>query len=206
MRDVTPTRAAALALANEGRLMRQGYELLDETRMLLAGEMMRVLRDYEAIQRQVEATRHQAREALAAAVERHGLDVLQAYPVPAEPPTAPRFSRMLFLAVPLLRDAVIAAEAGTAPPAIDPSPEAEACRAAFAALLPGIAKAGALAADLGRLMREYRRIERRAKALENVLIPEIEETLKRVNEQLESVDREDTIRARRRTGREGATS
>ena len=36
MREVTPTRSVALELADERRLMRQGYEFLDEKRMLLA--------------------------------------------------------------------------------------------------------------------------------------------------------------------------
>jgi len=49
---------------------------------------------------------------------------------------------------------------------------------------------------LHRLAREYRRTERRAKALENVLMPEVEETIKRVDEQLDTMDREETIRAR----------
>ncbi len=47
MREVTPTRSAAIELADERKLMRQGYEFLDEKRMLLATEMLRQLRDYQ---------------------------------------------------------------------------------------------------------------------------------------------------------------
>jgi V/A-type H+/Na+-transporting ATPase subunit D len=60
-----------------------------------------------------------------------------------------------------------------------------------------------LSADLGlragnllRLTREYRRTERRARTLEKVLLPEVDEALRRVNEQLEMMDREELIRTR----------
>ena len=48
MREVTPTRSTALDLADELRLMRQGYEFLDEKRMLLATEMLRQMRQHQA--------------------------------------------------------------------------------------------------------------------------------------------------------------
>jgi V/A-type H+-transporting ATPase subunit D len=47
VREITPTRSAALELADEHRLMRQGYEFLDEKRMLLATEILRQLRAYQ---------------------------------------------------------------------------------------------------------------------------------------------------------------
>ncbi len=60
-----------------------------------------------------------------------------------------------------------------------------------------------MAADIGvrngnlqRLAREYRRTERRAQALEKVLLPEVEEAIKHVDEQLDTMEREETIRTR----------
>ena len=47
MREVTPTRSTAIELADERKLMRQGYEFLDEKRMLLATEMLRQLKLYQ---------------------------------------------------------------------------------------------------------------------------------------------------------------
>jgi V/A-type H+-transporting ATPase subunit D len=55
---------------------------------------------------------------------------------------------------------------------------------------------GARAGNLRRLAREYRRTERRAKALENVLLPEVEEAIKRIDEQLDTMDREEITRTR----------
>jgi V/A-type H+-transporting ATPase subunit D len=196
MREVTPTRSAALELADERRLMRQGHEFLDEKRMLLATEMLRQLRAYQAQSESFKGQLTSAAAALAAAVERHGLDHLQLYPVPAAPPPVPDHKRTLFLGVPLLEIAPPAEQPLEAPAAIDPSPEAKACRAAFERLLQAAAEIGARAANLRRLAREYRRTDRRAKALENVLMPEVDDALRRVDEQLDTMDREDAIHAR----------
>jgi len=52
--------------------------------------------------------------------------------------------------------------------------------------------------NLRRLVQDYIRTERRAKAIENVLMPEIESSLKLIEEQLESVDQEEIARLRQR--------
>lgn len=196
MREVTPTRSTALDLADELRLMRQGYEFLDEKRMLLATEMLRQMRLHQAQSEVFEIEMRSAAAALAAAVERHGLDHLQVYPLSSKPSALPQPKRSAFLAVPLLDVSWPADPPAEVPQALDPSPEAQACRAAFQRLLRLATEIGARAANLHRLAREYRRTERRAKALENVLMPEVEETIKRVDEQLDTMDREETIRAR----------
>jgi len=195
MREVAPTRSSALELADERRLMRQGYEFLDEKRMLLASEMLRQLRDYRRLSDDFAGALATAAVALAAAVERHGLDHLQVYPAPPRPRSGNR-TRATFLGVALMELGPPVAGDGEAPAAIDPSPEAKACRAAFEQLLRGASALGARSGNLHRLARDYRQTERRAKALENVLLPEVEEAMKRIDEQLDTMDREETIRAR----------
>lgn len=195
MREVNPTRSAALELADERKLMRQGYEFLDEKRMLLATEMLRQLREYRQVSERLMTETKAAADALAAAIERHGLNQLQVYPA-AAPPSAPASERRLFLGIAMLT--------ANAPPrsempeqaAVDPSPEAKACRTAFERLLRTSADLGTRAGNLHRLAREYRRTERRAKALEKILLPEVEDAIRRVNEQLDTMDREETIRTR----------
>lgn len=196
MREVTPTRAAAMELTDERRLMRQGHELLDETRMLLASEMLRQLSNYESRLKAFRSGLRAAADALAAAVERHGLDNLELYPAPTDPPAAPQIRRARMLNVKLIHATMPESASGGLPPAPDPSPEAKACQARFAELTGLGVQLGVSAANLQRLMREYRRIERRAKALENVLIPEVEGVIKFVDDQLETAEREDTVRAR----------
>lgn len=201
IRDVAPTRSAAIALAEERQLMRQGFGFIEEKRMLLAAEILRQLRLHEAARADFETLRQAAADALARAVERHGLEALQAYPVPAAAPQPPTVTRVRFLGVQQLSAAPWSIRPAMTPQAVDPSPEAEACRGAFARLLEASAAMGILAANLEALAFEYRRVERRAKALENVLLPEVEAALKQVVEQLDILDQEEAVRVRH-AGRE----
>jgi V/A-type H+-transporting ATPase subunit D len=196
MREVAPTRSAAIELADERRLMRQGYQFLDEKRTLLAAEMLRQLKVYGARTDALSQATQDAAAALAAAIERHGLDQLQVYPAPAAPSlAAPQRSLFLGLAMLTAQDIALA-EPADVPPAIDASPEAKACRAAFEKLTGLAADTAARAGNLERLAREYKRTERRAQALEKVLLPEVEDAIRRVDEQLDTMEREETIRTR----------
>jgi V/A-type H+-transporting ATPase subunit D len=195
VREVTPTRSTAIELADERKLMRQGYEFLDEKRMLLATEILRQLKIYQHRSDELVAANKQAAAALTGAVERHGLDQLQLYPKPP-PPVLPVSERSLFLGLVMLSVGPPPQAEPTAEDAIDPSPEAKACRAAFEKLLWVSADLAARAGNLNRLMREYRRTERRARALERVLLPELEQAIKMVDEQLEMMEREEAIRTR----------
>ena len=190
------TRSAALALADERALMRQGYRFLDEKRMLLAAEMLHRLAEHGRLEAQLHAALHTAQAALRLALRRHGLEGLQVYPPAraAREPAAP--ARSLFLGVALLAVASAAPAAAEAPDAVDASPEAGACRAAFAALLAPLLQLAVEGGNLERLGAEYRRTERRARALENVLLPEIEAALVRIEDHLERADQEEAVRIR----------
>jgi V/A-type H+-transporting ATPase subunit D len=196
MTEVAATKSAALALADERALMRQGYRFLDEKRMLLAAEMLRALERHRLVQAQLLQQLGLAQSALRQALQRHGLEGLLAYPPNAAAPHAPRVTRTLFLGVPVLSTTGDPAAADFDDQAIDASPEARACRGAFAALLGPLAQMAAATGNLERLGAEYRRTERRARALENVLLPEVEVALKAIDEHLELADQEEAVRIR----------
>ena len=207
MPDLAPTRSAALALTEERTLMRQGFGFLDEKRMLLAAELLRLARRYKEVTAEVEARRRAANAALQAAVERHGLDALQLHPAPAAAPAPPQVRLTKFLGVPVTTSEPWRIADAPLREAFDDSFEAAECRQAFAHWLESTLEAGILAGNLERLGREYRRVERRAKALENVLLPEVEASLKRMIEQLEVMDQEEAVRVRTAGGeRAGAAA
>jgi V/A-type H+-transporting ATPase subunit D len=79
---------------------------------------------------------------------------------------------------------------------VRPSPEVHRCAAAFRALLGDAAPLAAITANLERLMREYRRTERRVRALENVVLPEIRQDLSAMEEHLDLNEQEEVIRVR----------
>lgn len=195
MNDVTPTRSALLELVEEQRAVRDGYQFLDEKRLLLAAEMLRQLRRYEEAMAAFQERAQPALDALRAAVGRHGLDGVQVYPAVPLENIEIRIAHHQLLGVTLL-DANWRSEPGKAPTAEHPSPEAELARDLFADLVRRAAALAALAGNLERLRLEYRRTERRARALEGVLIPEIDSTIKELETRLEEIEQEETIRIR----------
>ena len=76
------------------------------------------------------------------------------------------------------------------------SPEARICARDYRALLEPLVMTAVCSLNLRRLMREYVRTERRARAIENVLLPEMERNLKFIGEQLEILDQEEIARVR----------
>ena len=196
---LSPSRSAFLELKEERQLVREGFEFLDEKRVILAQEMLRRLKAWKALRERYDALHEDAAAALARAVGRHGLDGIGIYPAPRMENAAVPLQETRFLGVNLLDgefDPGWKEQEPRPPPAVNPSPEAERCREAFAALLPLGFELAVMRASLERLVREYVRTERRARALENVVLPEIEHSLRFMDEQLEAMDQEEAIRVR----------
>lgn len=194
--SIIATRVALLELRDERRLVQEGYELLDEKRVMLAAEILRQLREHSA--RQDELRRHEvaAREAFESAVAAHGFDELTTAPPASLEAALLRNDRRTFLGIPLVEARLEAAPPVPAAGFPWPTPELRACAAAFRQLAVDHAALAALAANLRRLIREYTRTERRARALENVLLPEIDLSLHFVEDQLDAVDQEEAVRVR----------
>lgn len=193
MSEITPTRAAVLELAEERRAMHEGYEFLDEKRLLLAAQMLRELRAYEAAWIVFREALQNAAVALRAAVTHHGLHGVQVYPAAALENAALTMREQRLLGVHLLT-ASFDASLGKTEVALNPSPEAEHCRRLFLDTLQQSAALAAHASNLERLRHEYRRTERRARALEDVLMPEIDDTIRELESRLEEIEQEEAIR------------
>ena len=193
MREVTPTRSTAIELADERKLMRQGYEFLDEKRMLLATEMLQPVA--RAIRGAARAHRRTKSAAQRWPRRSSGTVSISFSSIRYRRRRLARHRATLFLGLAMLSAGEPPEPEAPTPPAIDPSPEAKACRAAFAAAL-GVADLAARAGNLNALAREYRRTERRATALEKVLLPEVEAAIKMIDEQLDMLEREEAIRTR----------
>jgi V/A-type H+/Na+-transporting ATPase subunit D len=198
-RAVIPTHSAFLELKEERAGMQEGYRFLDEKRLILAAEILSELGRYEREMTAFKNDYRVAAKALQGAVARHGLEGLAVYP-PASPlETNWQLGPRRVLGV-TLHDLV---ETDTQPQTEGPafesvaaSPEAEACRQAFQALIPRAARLAAMVGNLQRLRADYARTARRARALEDVLLPEIDETLRGVESALEELEREEVVRAR----------
>jgi V/A-type H+-transporting ATPase subunit D len=202
-RDITPSRIALLELKDEQRLVQEGYTLLDEKRILLATEIKRQLMLHAVLRSECTELEGHTLLRTTAAIVRHGLDELSVYP----PPLSVMDDRLkvtrsrllgLELAAVHLEVSSLSQLGAPAERPFNATPEALACAVAHRAWLDRAAELAACRVNLRRLAQDYVRTERRAKAIENVLLPEIESTLKLIEEQLESLDQEEVARLRQR--------
>jgi len=228
MRTASPTRAALLELHDEQRALHEGHVFLDEKCLLLAGEMLRQLGRHAVLAAALEQAHEQAMRALAAALARHGLQGLQVRPPLDDTGARLVTQASSLMGVRLLearwekeretkretkreteREAAREAPPPTerqppgpaAPPSVGDSPELRRCRAAFAALLAAAAPLAAVSGNLERLSADYRRSVRRARALQDVLLPEVRRDVAGIEARLEELEQEDAIAMRRGAGR-----
>jgi len=208
IREAIPTHSAFLELKEERAGMQEGYRFLDEKRLILASEILTALGQYAQDLESFRADYAAAGRVLAAAVARHGLEGLSVYPPLAGPQGEARRSERSVLGVRVqATDWPRAVGPGPESPqgqqgaeAVDRSPEGDACRIAFAALIPHCVRLADHAVNLERLRAEYARTARRARAMEDVLLPEIDATLAAIDTALEELEREEAVRVRRTRG------
>ena len=195
----TVSRSAFLELRDEEQLVHTGYEFLDEKRVQLAAEILQQREAYREA-RQLFATHfEEAAAALVEAAAAVGVDTLQVLPA------APLDANLSVDSMPFVGLSLIEAELAIADTAgFGPGQHGTVsdCRDAFRDVLVDGVPLAARAANLERLLDEYQRTERRVRALENVILPEIRGDLSIMEEHLDLNDQEEVIRVHtlRRSG------
>ncbi len=189
----TVSRSAFLELREEEQLVHNGYEFLDEKRVQLAAEMLRQRESYrEARARFISASKEAAATLLEAAAAQ-GLEALQMHPATVRDDAAVSIDAHTFVGVSLINAELDTGEQLVEPAAIG---VIRACVDAFMAVVEAGVPLAAISANLERLMYEYQRTERRVRALENVILPEIREELTTMEEHLDLNEQEEVIRVR----------
>lgn len=196
----TASRAALLELRNERQVVEDGHRFLDEKRALLAHEVLARLQDFAAALERFRGRERSAATALARAVEAAGLEAVQLQPPLRAIGGELVQRRQSFLGTPMVAEARWQAPSangdGPRPADPEPTPAATECAAACAA---AAAEGLGLATELGNLLRlaqEFRRTQRRVRALEKVVLPELADEETYMEQVLEDIDQEDAIRVR----------
>jgi len=193
---VTVSRSAFLELRDEERLVRNGYEFLDEKRVQLAAEMLRERDAWRDARARFLTACESASAALREAVAAEGLEALQVLDV--ETLSDARFLRKErnFVGLSLI---VVKPESGRqdiTELSTRRSGVTRACIDAFRRVISLGVPLAARAANLETLIHEYERTERRVRALENVILPEIREHLGTMEEHLDLNEQEEVVRVR----------
>jgi len=202
MQEITPTRSVLLELRDERRAMEEGYYFLDEKRLVLAAQIIRELNHYESENNKYEILRKEAADSLKAAILRHGLEGLQVYPVTDIDWKPLLLDERSVLGL-VLHDVTLEYETPNevTSAACNPSPEAEYCHIVFAKLVVNAATLAGITRNLQRLHEEYQKTAKRARALEDILLPEIDTQLEEIEASLEELEREEVTRVRYSSGR-----
>lgn len=200
MSERVATRSVLLKLREERASMREGFTFLDEKCLLLAGAMLRELTRYEGLSQQLERILEDADDSLRAALGRHGLEGLSSYPL-REDADEQRFVLNIEHRS-VMGVALLDASCKITPPEVSApllrTPEAAACTVAHAQLLGAVTELAAAGANLERLQHEYRRASRRARALDGVLLPELDQDVSEMALLFEEQEREEAILMRPR--------
>ncbi|MBF0125312.1 MAG: V-type ATP synthase subunit D [Magnetococcales bacterium] len=195
--EITPTRSALLESRDERKVMAEGYRFLDEKRLLLAAEIVKLAARYQQLEQVFLAQQRQSVTSLEQAVARHGFHGVQLLPAHDRNGAQLQRSERLFFGVPLVEEVTLQLGEEQATPApVRPSPEARSCRQSFTQLLLLTAELAALSGNLQRLLAEYQRTERRARALEDVILPELDGAIHEMDLRLEEMEQEEAIRVR----------
>jgi V/A-type H+-transporting ATPase subunit D len=192
MSEVNPTRSVVVEMKDERQAMHEGYVFLDEKCLLLAGEILAELGRHAGLRRTFVERHDAALAALRAAVLRHGVEGLQVHPGASLAAVAVG-RRVRSLMGVSLQDAAFDRALPAAPAAVDRSPEGDACARAFAAVLAAAVPLAASSGNLERLSLEYRRSVRRARALQDVMLPELDRSIADIEGRLEEIEQEDAV-------------
>lgn len=196
MAEHNPTRSVLLELQDEQRAMHEGHVFLDEKCLLLAGEMLRQLGEHGVLQQRLRDAHESAVRALRAAIGRHGLDGVQCQGAAPQHGARGHTESDTLMGVRLLQ-AGWTPDTAPAPEGVAPSPEVREARRAFVDLMVAAAPLAAVGGNLERLSQEYRRSVRRARALQDVLLPELGRDIADIQTRIEELEQQDAIAMRR---------
>lgn len=195
-RTRTASRSAFLDLQDEQRLVNDGYEFLDEKRILLAAELLRQRGAWRDARAAFMERWQQAAKTLPDAAGDQGLEGLLVHPRYSLGGARLEVEERPYVGQVMLDARIEPGDMELTGEPLRPSPEVRRCAEAFRDLLRAAAPLAAITANVERLMREYRRTERRVRALENVVLPEIRHDLAAMEEHLDLNEQEEVIRVR----------
>jgi V/A-type H+/Na+-transporting ATPase subunit D len=192
--NVPPTRTNLIRLKKDLRFAREGYEILDRKREALTGELVRVAKEADAIQKEVWALLETAYNAMEKARLVMGSDHVEwaSLAVNKTVDVHLRLRGIMGVAIPQI-------EARGEPPKLLYSPGDTAAvldeaSSAFREVLLRIPQLSMLTSAVWRLANELRKTQRRVNALQHIFIPQYENTVAFIISSLEEREREETFR------------
>jgi V/A-type H+-transporting ATPase subunit D len=196
-KNMPPTRSNLLRMKQELEFVREGYEILDKKREVLATELIQLAHDAQVLQQQVWHLLSTAYGALEEARLLMGQEHLEwaALAVNKTVEVAIRSHGIMGVPIPMIA-------AHGEPPDMpyslgDTMAALDEASAAFHDVLDKIPELSESMTSVWRLARELRKTQRRVNALQYIFIPDYEETVAFIESALEEREREEVFRLKR---------
>ncbi|GMV34750.1 MAG: V-type ATP synthase subunit D [Chloroflexi bacterium] len=192
--NIAPTRTNLIRLKKELRFAKEGYEILDRKREALTGELVRVAKEADALQKEVWALLKKAYDSMEKARLVMGSDHVEwaALAVNKTVEVQLRLRGVMGVALPQI-------EAVGEPPKLpyspgDTSAVLDEASDSFREVLLRIPQLSMLTAAVWRLANELRKTQRRVNALQHIFIPQYKHQIEFIVSSLEEREREETFR------------
>ncbi len=192
--NVPPTRSNLLRTKHDLRFAREGYEILDQKRVVLAKELVRLAGEAEGLQEQLNSMLEAAYRSLEKAMLTMGREHVEwaALAVHKTVDVQVKQRGVMGISLPII-------EASGEPPEMtyslgDTAASLDEASAAFKEVLANIPEISRLVTSVWRLAVELRKTQRRVNALEFIFIPQYEETITFIQSSREEREREETFR------------
>jgi V/A-type H+-transporting ATPase subunit D len=192
--NIPPTRSNLLRTKQELKFAREGYEILDRKRDVLAKELVRLANDAEALQQDLEKLISSAYSALEKAKLTMGREHVEwaALAVNKTVEVQLKYRGVMGVSLPLIE---ASGEPVEMPYSLgDTTATLDEADSLFREVLSRIPELSKLVTSVWRLAIELRKTQRRVNALEFIFIPNYEETITFIQSSLEEREREETFR------------
>lgn len=190
VKNIAPTKTNLMRLRDELKFARLGHELLDQKRNILVMELLNLVDQTTDFEERVEASLTKAFASLEDAVLQMGRIKVLNLSAAVDIETGITLSRRRVMGVPL---PVVDTSFTENPPYYSPTGTSFRIDIAidkFKDALESMGRLAELKLSVMRLAREVRKTIRKVNALEKIAIPEMEESLKYVQNRLEENERD----------------
>jgi len=198
MASEAPSKTVLLELRGERGLVREGKSVLEDRRDLLAHMLVKQLKQCEQLLTNARNIWSDARGLLRRAVMRHGRFGLANFETNDTRLTTPAWQIQNRLGTPWLAagtEVQLTEVTGLEQNNIEISIELEAARHALRQLLEVLVPLATAQSNLTRLTDAFRRTQRRVNALEHIILPELDETIKGMEDRMDEMERDDLVRS-----------
>ena len=194
---IPPTKSNLFKLKQDLSFAKEGYELLDRKREVLIMELMQLIHSIKNLQRELASRLKSAYSEFQDAYVEMGSEEIERANFAYLEPLELTIRERSVMGVPIPEVSAAKQLKKTKIGMLGSSPKFDSSSKKFLDVIPLLIEYAQANLTLTRLANEIKKTQRRVNALENIFIPDNEDTIKYITDVLEENDREDFFRRKR---------